>query len=112
MFPKIFTVALLWGNYYKCFPQKTFNKYSVWVGGKKQKNETSQLKIDLKEKIKEVVEQTGKGVLKPGQIFQTQQLSTLHPALANSPQSGNTPQCENFSFTTAQLWMSHDTHPS
>ena len=39
------------------------------------------LKVDLKEKIEEVVEQTGKGALKR-KVCQAQ-LSTLRPALAN-----------------------------
>lgn len=40
------------------------------------------LKVDLKEKIEEVVEQAGKGALKRGEVCQAQ-LSTLRPALAN-----------------------------
>jgi hypothetical protein len=90
MLSKIFTVALLWGKYFECFsPKLSINMVSVGREARHE-NEASQLKIDLKEKIKEVIEQTGKGVLKPGHIYQTQ-LSTLHPALANSPQSRNAP---------------------
>lgn len=64
--------------------------YSMLVGGAKQENEASQLKIALKEKVREATEQTGKAVLEPRRARQTQ-LSTLHPALANIPHRGHTP---------------------